>query len=314
MICSLHAERIAMGNLDDEIATLFLTPSEPYKCPFNGKELAVARKDLCEERDTREQTLQEFTTWIQLESQIANCRLDYNFLLRFLRAKKFCISQAKVMLERYLAARLAYPQWYQGLDILDPNLQDLIQKGFIFALPERDLCGRRVIFGIGAGLDPSRHTTSHTMRAMVLTFETLLEDEANHLYGFTYIFDQKDVGFRAATLWSPNAFRQALRCSERALPMRHKQCHFVHLPGFIRGIYEFFKTFLSQKLRQRLLVHPDIESLSKHIPLHILPREYGGLMPLSNMIELWKQEVMAKRSRLLALDLMLFEEEKKESD
>ena len=57
-----------------------------------------------------------------------------------------------------------------------------------------------------------------------MTFETLLNDEENQVRGFTYIFDEKDP------IWTPSEVSKAFSCCERALPMRHKDIHFLHLP------------------------------------------------------------------------------------
>ena len=78
----------------------------------------------------------------------------------------------------------------------DPHLSELIDMGYMFVLPERDAHGRRVIFSKGAVFDSSRFTTSDMVRAHIMTFETLLNDEENQIKGFTYVLDEKAVGFR----------------------------------------------------------------------------------------------------------------------
>ena len=48
---------------------------------------------------------------------------------------------------------------------------ELIQSGYIFVLPQRDRHGRRVVFSVAKMLDPSKHNTSHVVRAHIATFE-----------------------------------------------------------------------------------------------------------------------------------------------
>ena len=60
--------------------------------------------------------------------------------------KKFCVRDAQHLLEKYLKIRREHPQWFSKLDILDPRLSDLVDRGYFFALPERDASGRRVFF------------------------------------------------------------------------------------------------------------------------------------------------------------------------
>lgn len=52
---------------------------------------------------------------------------------------------AQEMLERYLTIRQLYPEWFQNLDIDDPDIEAIIDSGYLVPLPQRDERGRRVI-------------------------------------------------------------------------------------------------------------------------------------------------------------------------
>lgn len=60
---------------------------------------------------------------------------------------------------------------------------------------------------------------------------------------------------------------------------------------------------MSEKLRNRVHVYSKVEEI-KAIDKKILPREYGGLMPMKEMIEIFKEELKAKRDLLLSHDDM----------
>ena len=53
--------------------------------------------------------------------------------------------------------------------------------GYLIALPDRDKHGRRVIYSKAGAFDATRFTTSDMMRAHIMTFETLLNDEENQV-------------------------------------------------------------------------------------------------------------------------------------
>ena len=87
--------------------------------------------------------------------------------------------------------------------VQDQALSDLVDRGYIYVLPDRDRHGRRVIFSQAAAFDPSKYSTSDMMRAHVMTFETLLSDEENQVVykilnimdlGMTDIFSPRYVG------------------------------------------------------------------------------------------------------------------------
>ena len=57
------------------------------------------------------------------------------------------------------------------LQTSETAISDLVDKGYIFVLPERDQHGRRVIFSQAAAFDSSKYTVSDLMRTHVMTFE-----------------------------------------------------------------------------------------------------------------------------------------------
>ena len=63
----------------------------------------------------------------------ADCGLcpaaDANFLLRFLRMKKFRMPEAQAVLMKYLKMRQKEPHYFHRLDIRDPAINDLVTRG-----------------------------------------------------------------------------------------------------------------------------------------------------------------------------------------
>lgn len=142
------------------------------------------------------------------------------------------------------------------------------------------------------------------MRAHVMTFETLLNDEENQVRGFTYVFDEKDVSWSHISIWTPSEVSKAFACCERALPMRHKDIHFLHLPWTMNLIFQFAKSLLSEKIRQRFKTHSNLDHLQKSVETSILPSEYGGKISTKECIQKWKKELEENRRSLLDLDLL----------
>jgi hypothetical protein len=44
-------------------------------------------------------------------------------------------------------------------------------------------------------------------------------------------------------------------CCERALPMRHREIHILNLPWTISLIFQFAKSLLSEKIRNRIQIY-----------------------------------------------------------
>lgn len=275
---------------------------DDYCCSLSKDTQEIARTELNETVKVRKKALAEVRRWIKTQPHFKRARLDANFILRFLRMQKFEIKESCEILDKYMTMRCQYPTWFQNLDCQDPALADLVDQGYIFVLPERDQHGRRVIFSRAAAFDPSKYDTSDMMRAHVMTFETLLNDEENQVRGFTYVFDEKAVSWSHLSIWTPSEVSKAFSCCERALPMRHRDINFLNLPWTMSLIFQFAKSLLSEKIRNRFKTHSGLESLQRSVEPALLPAEYGGTVTVAECIVSWKEELEASRQSLLQLD------------
>ncbi|RXG72299.1 Clavesin-1 [Armadillidium vulgare] len=259
---------------------------DAYICPLSPETKRIAQRELSEEEHTRSLALRQIREWVASNPSIIRCRTDSNFLLRFLRMKKFRVGDAQQILERYLRMRMDHPSWFRNLDFRDPRMEELIDRGYFFALPERDDAGRRVFFSVAGCLDATRDTSSDMMKAVQIGLESLIEDEENQVRGFCYILDEKNVGFSVVTLWTPSEVSKAFHCSEKNIPMRHKEIHFVNLPISLYAVFEVAKTMLSDKIRKRFQ-----NKLNSNLYFKIPTVQY-------------KKELEEVRGKVLSLDAM----------
>merc|ERR1719430_2355081 len=237
----------------------------------------LAMEELGETEQVRGEGLSKMRSWIQSQTHLECCRTDDNFLLRFLRMQKHRAERSCTVLEKYLAMRGEHPHYFRRLDIRSSAVNELVHNGYLFVLPERDKEGRRVIFSVARNLDPSRHTNSDAMRAHIITFEALLEEEENQVRGFTYIFDCSGLTLSHLSIWTPQEVGKVFSICEKNLPMRHRDINLLMLPFPMWAVFEFCKTLLSSKIRKRFSVHSSVDKLvTKLGGPGILPEEYGG--------------------------------------
>ena len=170
-------------------------------------------------------------------------------------------------------------------------------------MPQRDASGRRVVFSRAALLDASKFTAADVMRVHLLTFEGLLNDEECQINGLTYIMDEQNTNWSHITIWTPSEVTKAFTCSEKSIPIRHRQVNFIGLPWAMSLVFRFAKSLLSTKLRKRLFTWPDFDKVKEFVPSNILPTEYGGEGgSVSEMVEVWIKELEGKREKILALE------------
>lgn len=95
------------------------------------------------------------------------------------------------MLEKYLAIRQLYPQWFRSLDIAVKALKQIIDSVFMVPLVERDEYGRQLI-STCTGFDPYRFTSTQMARAiLILVEELLVDDEESHVATYSNIHNEQ---------------------------------------------------------------------------------------------------------------------------
>lgn len=145
-------------------------------------------------------------------------------------------------------------------------------------------------------------------RVHSMVVESLMDDEENQIRGYTHLNDESGLTMSHLSAWSFTDIRNMLRCIQNSTPMRHKETHLINIPGSVAKIIEFAISLLNDKLKSRVMVnitnydsvckftyltnkifiswqiHKDMEELREAIDPEILPKEYGGEIPLSEMI------------------------------
>ncbi|XP_060536110.1 clavesin-2 [Cylas formicarius] len=284
--------------------------NDEYVSTLPESEKKRALDELREDDNIRDQSLEQMREWINKHPNIKKCRTDSAFLLRFLRTKKFSVPLACEMLERYLTIRQLYPQWFRNLDCEDPDLADIIDAGYLVPLLDRDH-GRMILFSCAGKFDPHKFTSAHMVKVHSLVTEALMDDEINQINGYTYINDESGFQMAHISLWSLTDVRNILRCIQNTTPMRHKANHFLNISPSAIKLIEFAVSLLNDKLRSRIFMYKSVEELHEKIDKKILPKEYGGEVPMEDMVRQFKALLKEKRDAILALDDMYIEIDEK---
>lgn len=62
--------------------------------------------------------------------------------------------------------------------------------------------------------------------------------------------------------------------------MRIHAVHIINQPWIFEIVFNLFKPFLNERMRERIFIHGDnMESLHQHIDPKHLPERYGGIQP-----------------------------------
>lgn len=67
--------------------------------------------------------------------------------------------------------------------------------------------------------------------------------------------------------------------------MRHKEVHAINAHPSLKFALDFGMSLISEKIRSRVNLYTSLEdAISKKMDTRMLPKEYGGTMPMKEMI------------------------------
>lgn len=258
----------------------------PYSCEELGLEERT-KEDLAPLPDTNH-AIQQLHALLPTRPDVAFLRTDHPFLLRFLRAKKFRVGDAFLLLCRYFEYRQRHRELFRGLSVggggggdCDGGGETGIQAALLDGLPgvlaERDPCGRPVIVLLASNWDHSRYDVRTVYQAVLLTLERLVEDEAVQAAGVVAILDWSNFPARLTTSLTPKLLRLMLDGLQDAFPLRLGSLHLVNQPWYVEAALGLARPFLKEKLRSRIHVHGNnLAMLHAQVPPRLLPAELGG--------------------------------------
>lgn len=287
---------------------------DKYVCSLPAEYIEKAELELGETETIRDEALNQMREWIKGHPNIECCRMgnffirillkitpkiqkfitDSNFLIRFLRKKHFNVDSACKMLETFLKSYQFNPKWSKNIDFADSKMQEIMDDGGTFLCLDRDHKGRRVIMLRVQNVN-YRHSSADFVRFGTGLLDFLLSEEITQVNGFVLIVDALYTTFSHVTIFSLSEIYKVGQLFLHALPIRMESILVVNLPWVAVTFTELVKRVISKELKDGFNCFRTVEELQTVISPDVLPLEYGGRIPIKDMIQDTKQR-LAKHS------------------
>ncbi|XP_055623715.1 clavesin-2-like [Toxorhynchites rutilus septentrionalis] len=282
---------------------------EVYKFTLSEQYRKTALDELRESDETRRQALEQLREWVVKNPAILGCRMDALFLLRFLRVRKFNHLQACETLERYLVMNQRYPKWFRKLDTAEPWVDEMIEDWPLLPLGY-DKAGRLVLLAKMGNVNLERFTNAALVRLFTMAMETYYDEEKVQITGTVHIYDDTDITMGHIAQWPITDIIAYMKCVKHSFPQRIREIHLLNMPRYAAATVELCLNLLSEKMRTRFYQHRSVKDMTKIVDQSILPKEYGGNIPIDELQKQFRQRLTKYRDTILALDQMEVDESK----
>ncbi|XP_077866826.1 alpha-tocopherol transfer protein-like [Saccoglossus kowalevskii] len=249
----------------------------------------IAKAELNEDPETRLQKVQELRELFKTRADI-KFRSDDEFLLRFLRNKKFNVDKAFKMMVHHYKVRRDYPKLFNSFK--PSAIEYHLYKHTHMVCPGKDKLGRTVILGRVSTLEES-FDVHNVLKSMLMLSEMLQEDENIQVNGVVHVMDYSGMTRKHIRFATPMVMKMAVDVLENSTPIRSKAIHYIRQPDIFDIMFSVLRPFMSEKMKKRLHFHGDeFGSLHEHVPSAILPSEFGGQLEKLDNSE-WVKKILA---------------------
>ncbi|GAB0096828.1 hypothetical protein DMENIID0001_123960 [Sergentomyia squamirostris] len=256
---------------------------DKYECKLSEDLVKKAEENLREDENLRSQALDQFREWIKKHPKIKRCRMDANFLMRFLRTKKFSIPDALQLLENYLTTRKIFPELFENLTLDDPAIKEMIINGAITMIPKPDKHGRIAMLYDARPFDVNKFTTTDGLRLTNFVLDLVSLDERAQICGLAHAMDWSKTSLPLIGMWTLNETKKFMRCLTKTQPLRHQVIFAVNIPTIAVALSKFAISCLSSKIQERYHIVKDWKSVQENFGEGILPKDCGGLISRAEM-------------------------------
>lgn len=254
----------------------------------------IAADELNEEPDRISKDIEAIRTWLAKSPHI-KARTDAQFLLGFLRGCKFSLERVKEKLDLFYSIRRAIPEVFTGRNPRLARMQEIMKLGVMLPLPHTETPESPRLFLIRPGCyDAEKFSVMETWKVSTMMYEILMREDDNLMVaGQISILDLADVTMTNFLQMTPAVIKRMTVIGQDSSPIRDKASHFIHTPPGFYQIFNIFKTFMTEKNKQRTQVHGDnVELLFEKVPRRLFPSEYGGdAGTIESIVEYWVKKI-----------------------
>ncbi|GFU07953.1 clavesin-2 [Nephila pilipes] len=231
------------------ISTEGLYPFHAFTIP--DKFVKKAKDELFETDENRDSALQRLRELVLDETDL-RCRITDEFLIKFLRARKFNIPKALSLVKKHMGFKKKNQDIFTGMDF--EVLSKLIKKKVFGFLPYRCKDGCAVLVVQLDNWNPSQFSIKDICKAVVIFLYHSICDPLTQINGYKIIFDVKSRGIKHIRFCTPGNLYLLYTGTQECFPGRFKEIHILNMSTTFQLAWAVISPFLSEKLKKRMVL------------------------------------------------------------
>lgn len=213
---------------------------------------AKAAKELNEVPARLAEDVQAFKNWIAKQPHL-RVRTDDQFLVNFLRGSKHSLERAKEKLDLFYTIRTSMADIFTDIDPTSPRNLELLRLGSMLPLPNTITPDGPRIMLMRYCYDSNDYTMLEIIRIHFFMMNLMMKEDDNMIIGGQMgLVDFKGASMGHFTQFTPSLMKKFALMTQDASAMRMKSFNYLNIPGFFESIFNFFKTFLNDKMKKRV--------------------------------------------------------------
>ncbi|XP_050302175.1 alpha-tocopherol transfer protein-like [Anthonomus grandis grandis] len=264
------------------------------------------RRLVLEKLDKSEEILckdvQLLKNWFKYQKHLPQIPCD-NILELFLIVNKFNLEKCKKRLENYFTIRKEIPDLYVEKHPNLEHMRSIAQTVYIIPLPKLTPSLSRVTIMKLKDLDPEKFVALNFFAHSYNIVEIRIREDV--VLTDTIVYDMEGIQLSHLLKLRIGAIKKSTTVLEKVFSSRVEGIHYINLPASMQVFVNLVKTMLKEKIRKRIYVHKNLESLHEHLTQSILPKDYGGTeASLDELHDLWIRKLDANREVFDYLDTL----------
>lgn len=237
----------------------------------------VARTELGETPEVKERSLSLLRQLIAGDESL-DCPADDEFLVKYLRCRKYRVEDAFQVIRNYFRVRQRLPEVFTDLGPHTmPYRKIIVENRLILISKLRDPQGRAVAMMKLGAWNTGICSLTDLLRAALVMAEWTLENKETQIRGVVGVFDLKGMRMSHLAHFTPLFIKKLAHIVEDCYPSRLKAVYVLNNPYLCELLYAMIKPFLKSKLAQRFhFTGCDLSKLNGVLPSDCIPAEFGG--------------------------------------